>query len=32
VVAFLATTDASYISGQRIQVDGGGPDHGIVAT
>lgn len=32
VVAFLATTDAGYVSGQRIQVDGGGPDHGIVST
>ena len=31
-VAFLAITDASYIGGQRIQVDVGGPDHGIVAT
>jgi NAD(P)-dependent dehydrogenase (short-subunit alcohol dehydrogenase family) len=32
VVAFLATADAGYVSGQRIPVDGGGPDHGIVAT
>jgi NAD(P)-dependent dehydrogenase (short-subunit alcohol dehydrogenase family) len=31
VVAFLATADAGYLTGQRVQVDGGGPDHGIVA-
>jgi len=31
-VAFLAITVASYIGVQRIQVDVGGPDHGIVAT
>ncbi|ODU01888.1 MAG: oxidoreductase [Pseudonocardia sp. SCN 72-86] len=26
VVAFLASTDADYLTGQRIQVDAGGPD------
>lgn len=29
VVAFLASADADYLTGQRIQVDAGGPDGGI---
>lgn len=29
VVAFLATPDAGYLTGQRIQVDAGGPDAGL---
>jgi NAD(P)-dependent dehydrogenase (short-subunit alcohol dehydrogenase family) len=29
VVAFLATQDAEYLTGQRIQVDAGGPDAGL---
>lgn len=32
VVAFLASADAGYLTGQRLLVDGGGPDAGIVAA
>ena len=28
VVAFLASSDASYLTAQRIEVDGGGPPRG----
>jgi NAD(P)-dependent dehydrogenase (short-subunit alcohol dehydrogenase family) len=29
VVAFLAGQDADYLTGQRIQVDGGGPEKSL---
>lgn len=32
VVAFLASADAGYVTGQRILVDGGGPGGGVVHT
>ncbi len=32
VVAFLASADAGYVTGQRVLVDGGGPDAGIVTA
>lgn len=32
VVAFLASADAGYVTGQRLLVDGGGPDARIVAA
>jgi NAD(P)-dependent dehydrogenase (short-subunit alcohol dehydrogenase family) len=32
VVAFLASVDASYLTGQRVRVDGGGADAGLFAA
>jgi NAD(P)-dependent dehydrogenase (short-subunit alcohol dehydrogenase family) len=32
VIAFLASADASYLTGQRVLVDGGGPDSAIVSV
>ena len=29
VISFLASADAEYLTGQRIEIDGGGPDGGV---